>query len=332
LRGAICLSTPFIICRHKWEGKELWARLVTLFLLSNMIFQVVLGQHEIHFLGMSQTLIRYLPLILFAAAPILFSLLVAGLGPRIYRRWPEISGRRFLDSFDGARLSPDQLLIVRSSGDEAAMAIGIFQPMTWLSNRAAQWLDRIYVSKGKIITLVFSVPEQLRAPAGGLILLVSAIFGIKWAPALMKDTSSAGGLLLFFGVAATILLLFALSLCLWTADGQNDKPEKWTPDKGILDWEGLYENVATLFNGVLGVLFFPLIAVTSLLTVAFGWDMPFFSLFLQFSVEPILPGKFTVLQLGVEDAPAFSHSLTYNNPAAIEEIIRWIKRDELDPA
>jgi hypothetical protein len=333
LRGVVCLSTPFIMC-GKPEGKELWPRMGMLLFLGYVLVKVLIGDNRIHFLGISPSLVGLLLTILLGflmMAPILFFLLVAKLGSRTYRLWPSINKQELLDSFEGASPSPDKFLIVRPGGDEADMGLKLFQLLTWLSNRVVKRLNGLYVTGAGIIGFVFGMNPKLRVAVAVLTLAAFSVFSRVWLRPLMKDTSDAGALLLYCGAATIWILLFGLGVCFWLALA-GYKPERLKISEGITaDMAAPYEILARICNGVLGFLYFPLILVASLFTVAFGWDMPVFSLFLKFSVEPLPPGNFCVSQLKMEDAP-LSHSLPYNDPAVISGIIRWMKRDELDPA
>lgn len=330
LDGAVCLSTPFIICRRKPESKELWSRVCMIFLLGNFVLLNLVGDQKINFHGISGVLggilLLGLPFIYSLVVPILFILLVTKLGPGIYQRWPKISGCWFFSSFDGASLPADKFLIVRASGDETVMGIGVFQLLTWLSNRVVKQLDGLYVNKIRIINFVFRVNQMVR-PVVMAVIFCGAVF---FASLMNKqETSTAVGLLLYLGECTTMILLSILGFCFLLAVTEV-KPRDVEFSWGTLDFAAPYELLAHMCNGVLGLLYFPVIAVTSLFAVAFGWDMPFFSLFLQFSIEPLPPGNFSVFQLPVEEAPVLSHSLPYDNPTVLEEIIRWMKRVELD--
>jgi hypothetical protein len=330
LDGAVCLSTPFIVCRRKPESKELWSRACMFFLLGNFFLLNLVGDQKNHFHGISGViggiLLLGFPFIFSLIVPFLFILLVTKMGPGIYRRWPKISGRWFFGSFEGASLPAGKFLIVRPSSDETVMGIGVFQLLTWLSNRVVKQLDGLYVNKNKIINFVFGVHQMVRPVVMFVIFCGSVLFATLMDK---QETSTTVGLLLYFGECTIMTMLSILGFCSLLAVAEV-KPGKVEFSWGTLDFAAPYEFLAHLCNGVLGLLYFPVIAVTSLFAVAFGWDMPFFSLFLQFSIEPLPPGNFSVFQLPVEDAPALSHSLPYDNPTVLEEIIRWMKRVDLD--
>jgi hypothetical protein len=300
VRGAVCLSTPFIRCRKRDLGPS---GLLPIGLLVGVpaAFFLMSWIHKI-FPGLPWQLGLVPVATLVAGCAVAFIEIRDWLLQRTFST-PNLAAAmaELAESLRFPILPPDSVLVVRAEGDEASAALARSQFFSLLLTVLSRAVGRI------------------------------AVFG-AWVSALNEKRSLknriAHGLL--FGVPASALLFFALS---WS---ENDLIFAafavlgaiglcFILPKYFLPLPVSFEGLGSIFIAITGA---PLLILVTLMTVAtspFGVDLALLASVFEINVETTPPGKVMTIELSAERAIGLWHSAAYESEEAFHEIASWIR-------
>jgi hypothetical protein len=311
IAGAAFLSTPFIALRRRSDSKELATSLLISLLI--LISPLLCGFVFIAFGLLWENLG-------FGDAPILVPLILAilPLAALIYlgasRRgiYDSILSRtsKHISLHETARLPDGNYLFLRSSGDEAAMALSFVQFIALATN----FLIGKYMRLMAHLWIAFTVIRR------SLLLKTVMLFLLVYYALWLAGTLEAG--------------TYSHWRYAWTG----------AFDTGIMYQTGL-KAVDAPFNLVLRILWIPFfvmsvvaalasalflvaLSLNSIVLWSFGWLGFLDSLFLEVSIEPVPYGSYTLhhLDWSQNRAGALNHSLTYRNALALDALQDWILR------
>jgi pimeloyl-ACP methyl ester carboxylesterase len=298
IRGAACLSTPFLLARVRPMSR---LAQVGLTVTPALLVAFGFGQAVVHS-PLGAIVDRHEPL---QGAFGLLTLMLAALAwywtPRAVRA---LSARVF-ERMQLPELAPHRLFVVRAPGDEASAALGAAQILNFavsrIWDRASSVLDDA-IRRGD---LWLEAVERIRWPlhAFNVALVIAAVSIAFVVPKATFSVATANA------VCAVLLGIAGVSWGLLLGGS-------WGKIIGLL---------------LLGVIAAPLPVLLALLAIPFAPELAVVSLVLDVSAEATPPGVWTVRQLRPEpdrtaDAgPTLMHSVSYQDTAAIAALIDWMQ-------
>jgi hypothetical protein len=210
-----------------------------------------------------------------------------------------------------ARLGSGNFLFLRSSGDEAAVALSFAQFLATATTFVLGAMSRIFL-------LAFGFLRSISAaPFGKIVLAVVLPIYSIWIVIMFQGWFFLGWEYLIAGIDWGIVI--------------------------DLGWQPL----TTLHQWILRGLWFPFLALTAMVAlftvvqllalvintaalISFGWINLVDALFLDFSIEPLPYGSHVLNhvdwspRMGASVAAGLNHSVTYTNPQALAIIEGWV--------
>jgi hypothetical protein len=207
------------------------------------------------------------------------------------------------------------LLLIRTSGDEASSALAAAHFASWLANRIwnlpASVLREGYGSVQAWRRTAIGVLKWLTVPAA-----ICAAIAVSMAPATVDSSRPLAYTFLQVTWIAVLVWLSSLAV-LWVSAGGTA--------------------LHYLFSLILaGLITGPLALVLAILTLPFGPELALTCTRLELTAEAVPPGTHTVHHLPdrpstAGDALPLDHSRSYNDPAAIDLIVNWIDGHQRSP-
>ena len=301
IAGVVSLATPFLIARKRDLGGKTSEHLGVLFLVLAILGYAVLDTLSFwsSWPALAGAGARFSAGIVFVFALMLLAYASNETATRLRSAMAHPENLK------------DRLLIIRSSGDEASAALGLFQFISQLNvrvfllfstlnGRLERWTDKWPEHRG-VLALILLGGFAVFVIAGVLSVGLWLRFQNWWMLVPTIGTAVAG-LLSGYEAAARILSRSA------------------PPRLGTF-----------VFRVLAGAVLLPVMIVVSVLLVPFGTGFAFASMFLDVTAETTPIGEWTVHQLpprvAVGPNVPLSHSGVYENPDAVSTICRWIEGD-----
>ena len=313
VEGIVCLATPFISAKKRDLGSgSMFSIACSIVALLGYLAFTIIGQFETESWPWLKTLFLWV------------GIFVCLLTPLVAFKELVILAKEFANKMnDELKIAlPDsqKLLIIRSPGDEAIVAIAFFQFLSLVSIRLffiansllvpiKKWVDRNTDSKRKLfVALGLSF----------LLIVGLGLFGTKLAP-------EPGFLKTLISGLAFVLLIFATLVFIALVPTLGAKGIVFIPQL------------------IVSLLLWPVMIVLCLFFIPFGWQAAVANLFLDISVESTPDGSWQIhsmsppmsKKLEVSSAseklevssPSMKHGV-YENPNVITKLTEWI--DELN--
>jgi hypothetical protein len=325
IRGTICLSTPFILCRSRdLDSASVFSLWVFVFFgyLITVLWPIgrLLPDESLSFhITIAVTILLYI-----------YILILVGLR-RLKPAWLQRGLSELLsdlsNSFRLPNLEPSELFVVRAPGDEASSGLAAIRLFSVLYNFASRTLGR--VSTGALwlteIDQQITWKQRLRVVmyilsiAGGISLL--ALWMDQLAPekaAIITYKILRGDLHFATYMTDWRFIIYTAPMCLAALSVIFLVPYVLYSPK-ILTWLGVI--VGLLAGGPLMLL----IVLLSIVTAPFGFDAALLAGLFELSAETTPPGNFNVFQLSPDTvSQGLQHGLPYSDAAALDIIVNWI--------
>ncbi len=285
VRGMVCLSTPFIICKKRDYGRsELWPIVLLALIGFCIAIYRVVGAAVPGLSWMFKLMI--LPLV---SAVLLF----------VARRFSLPRAAEILESFRLPKLAADRLLLIRAPGDEASVALATSYFVSFLLTKVSYFIS-VFARLGMSVVdnhAKRSTLSRLKLSIG--FLAIGCVFVML---SLHHHGWDLHGWIISAGLA-----LIAFGLGFVTPKGQD------TPTLIMVSlW---------LLTGVLMIV--PVL-LTMIPASAFGFDTVMGAPFFDLSAESSPPGETTVISLEGSYGKGLSHSAPYSNRVALSAIVSWL--------
>jgi hypothetical protein len=295
VRGIVTMSTPFIVCRPRDLGSaplRAMAVLCSLFYILAMCSLLHSEQWGLFAL-------------LSVGTPIALVLIVAIIEIILRRCTDGLSlaeaVRALRESFSLAKVSEQELLIVRSAGDEASGVLAIAHLSSWCMAVVSRIVSKLY-SVGEWIRGTKARALSRGRGDPGVISLILGIVIIGYAFVAHNLSFPLQAIIFSTGIVLTSIgLSFSLDV-----DG-NDP----------------FQVVGGIFQAIGGALLIPIVLLLSVFSAPFGLDTMLSATLFEFSAESSPPGTYKVTQTDAK-AIGLSHSSPYSNVELLKKLADFV--------
>jgi hypothetical protein len=303
IHRVVCLSTPFIIALRRDFGENINLQTRSLAMASRLIVAILIcgvlpyfrrSLHANHLLACFQV---------FLAAFFLSTLMVFAVQDLITGFVSKRKNRVFKE-LEIPRVEKTKLLVIRSTADEASLALTATQFAAWLATKS--W---------KILSAPFGFFDEWAARAEA------------WADDHML-TMLSWGMPVGFLVTGAFFVVLLRSGSTWLTRGDWF----WFVLGGAATVTGMCMvlsiipgQISKILNFIAGLLLAPLYLILTILTVPFSPELAFALWEVQLTVESTPTGKCRVVQISCAETTGLRHSSPYSDSRAIEEIVNWIR-------
>jgi hypothetical protein len=305
VRGVVCLSTPFIHCRHRVLGPAglIPVGLLAYFMYLWTVFRIQDGilaaAHRMPLPILNRTGMHifeeFFTFILLFLFGVVCPLGLLALIHWFVTRWfsvPDLDAamEALEESFQFPVMTPGSLLVIRSHGDEASGALVTSQFFSLVLTVLSRSLTVIIKRGAWLIelTLEWSLQKQL---GYGILITVAGFTALL---------STEIRIIKLFGCVVLMLAVIVLI------------------PLGI-------PLLGMLVIAIAGVPLLVLLTLITLVSAPFGLDTALLAPKFEITAEATPPGKVTVFELSSEVATSLWHSAPYGSQEAFREITSWIR-------
>lgn len=293
----VTLSTPFVLVRPRRvdpSTHRLWAAT-----LGYIGFGALLPALDSEWATRNDDLLGFVVL-----APFAIAFMILGIMSKI----ASMVSRRLPDR--GSSVADIPLKIVRYEGDEALMGLAAAQLLSWgvswIADRVARWSVKVgsFVFRQDIPTV----------PLKSALIFVGFTWGALAGLSLLFD---AFGVDQNSGAAEVVLAVFFLAGAFGIVSTIVPHLFRFAP----FLYPGAF--VALL----LALILIPITVLWVFVALMWGVEIALALIFLDVSADVTPPGEWTIRQIQrpVDSSSLLYHSLSYQHPEAISQIVTWLK-------